>query len=64
MWYNYQNIKYREWGGVEVNLWPPTKLSTCLAIILSVSPPPRVKKEASVAATSGLHVAILSNLFL
>ena len=64
MWYNYQNITCRVWGGVEVNLLPPTELSTGPAITLSVSPPLRVRKEAGALATSGLYVAILSNLFL
>ena len=49
---------------MEVNLSPPTELSTGAAITLSVSPPLRVRKEAGVVATSGLYVAILSNLFL
>lgn len=49
---------------MEINLILPTELTTCLAIIISASPPPRVRKEAAVAATSVLYVAILSNLFL
>ena len=63
-WYNYKNIKYQGWGGVEINLILPTEFYHLSSNYHKCFPPLGVRKEAAVADTSVIYVAILSNLFL